>query len=148
MTIVRRPLFIDIDHCLVGKRQPRDIETCIANGALEFLAFALEGFECFWLSTHSQPGKLAPILEYLNSHAADDEREPLLDLASRIRPAGYRTLKTEALHGDFLWIDDQPLACEIEYLRDRGWFDRWIQIDTFREPNALHGVVKLLQGTP
>lgn len=145
MTIERKLLFIDIDHCLVGKRHPRDIKTCIANGALEFLAVALEGFECSWLSTHSQPGELAPILEYLSYHAANDEREQLLKLASRVRPSGYRTLKTEALHGDFLWLDDSPLACELEYLRERGWFDRWIQIDTFREPDALYGVVEILR---
>ena len=38
-------LFIDIDRCLIGKRHPRDIETYLANGALEFLAFALEQFD-------------------------------------------------------------------------------------------------------
>jgi len=78
-----------------------------------------------------------PVLEYLSYHATDEEREPFLELASRISPSSYRTLKTDALHGDFMWIDDQPLACEIEYLRERGWLDRWIQIDTVSKPNDL-----------
>jgi len=47
MSTHRKLLFIDIDRCLVGKRHPQDIDTCIANGAQEFLAFALEHFACF-----------------------------------------------------------------------------------------------------
>lgn len=138
-------LYIDIDGVLIGKRDPRDMDRTLANGALSFLEFALDHFDCVWLSTHSQPGTTDQVLQYLDRYAEPGDKDRLRALASQIAPSYYKTLKVEALEGDFLWVDDQPIASEIEFLRARGWLDRWIQINTNREPDGLRVVMDRLK---
>ena len=52
-------------------------------------------------------------------------------------PTRFTTLKTEALQGDFYWLEDSPLAAEIEWLRVRGLLSRWIHVDTRERPEDL-----------
>ena len=46
-------------------------------------------------------------------------------------------LKTEALAGDFYWLDDSPLQIELAELRRRHLFDRWIEVNTRQRPDDL-----------
>jgi len=143
--MTRKRLYLDVDGVLIGKHDPQDMFPTLARGALTFLGFCLEHFECVWLSTHSQPGTTEYVLRHLDSHAEPADKDLLGSLASRIAPSYYKTLKVEALEGDFLWVDDQPIASEIEFLRTRGWLDRWIQVNTNRQPDGLLQVRERLQ---
>lgn len=141
----KKRLYLDIDGVLIGKRNPRDMGRCLANRGLDFLEFALNNFECFWLSTHSRPGTTDHVLEYLDTFAEQEDKQPLRALASRVAPSCYKTLKVEALEGDFLWVDDQPIATEIEFLHERGWLNRWIQINTNKNPDGLLEAMERLE---
>ena len=126
--MMKPKLYIDIDGVLLGKRTPNDHEIWLAEGAAEFLEFALAHFDCYWLTTHAKDGYTGPALRALRPFA-DKE---FLELAGMVRPVAWSTLKTEAidLESDFYWLDDQLLAVEREILEEHGRFDRWIRVDT------------------
>ena len=133
-------LFLDVDGVLLGKKDPRDIRHCMAGGCDAFIDFALGHFDCYWLTSHCR-GDAQTVIDYLRPYA-----EPsLLEKLQHIRPTCYTTFKTEALHGDFLWIDDAPTACEIRTLEETGMLHRWLQVDTRREHEALTGLVPLME---
>lgn len=135
-------LYLDIDGVLLGKRDPRDSSIGLANHAGEFLEFAVARFRCCWLSTHTSSGDNAGARIALSRHA--DSR--MMELVDRIPAAKWVTLKTEALdlQADFYWIDDGPLATEIDFLEWRGLLDRWIYADTRRNPDDLDRVTSIL----
>jgi hypothetical protein len=59
-------------------------------------------------------------------------------------------MKTEAIDvkSDFYWVDDQPLAIEIEWLKKNSVLDRWIPVDTRKNPDNLINVVLTLLKKP
>lgn len=125
-------LYLDIDGVLLGKTDPASPRIVLANHAQRFLDFALANFDCFWLTTHCK-GDARPVLEYLRPFLPDD----VMPLLLRIKPTIFDVLKTDALVGDFLWLDDSPLQIEVNFLRDRGLLNRWVQVDTRRRPDDL-----------
>jgi hypothetical protein len=133
-------LYIDIDGVLLGQDK---YDVCLAKHAKEFLAFCLENFKCYWLSTHSKDGNVAGVIKALKPYCDDY----FLRLAEQVRPASWVTLKTEAidLASDFYWLDDSPLQYEIDYLKANGRIDRWIDICSRTNPDALKEVMKMLQ---
>jgi hypothetical protein len=134
-------LYLDIDGVVLGKRDPTSSEVCLAHGAPDLLQLALDIFDPWWLTTHSD-GEIAPIVRYLTPHC-DDE---VMTLVRRIPAAAFRTLKTEALVGtDFLWLDDAPLFVERQWLADRGLLDKWIEVNTRRRPHDLDRVLPILR---
>jgi hypothetical protein len=136
----RMLLFIDVDGVLLGKRRPRDIQLCLADGCERFIDFALDRFDCHWLTSHCR-GDAGRVIDYLRPYATPR----LLDKLRLIQPTGYKTFKTEALHGDFLWIDDAPTAWEIHVMEETGVLHRWLQIDTRQDHGALVGLIPDLQ---
>ncbi len=140
-------LYLDIDGVLLGKADPNSPEIHLASGAEEFLAFALARFRCFWLTTHCQ-GRTEGVLKYLAPYGPTE----FMALAAKVKPTSFQAMKTEALEGDFLWLDDAPMQCELDWLSARGWLDRWIRVDTRRRPADLRRaqkiLVKILRVTP
>ena len=122
-------LFIDIDGVLLATEGPKVV---LARHARQFLEFALANFDCFWLTTHCK-GDARPVLDYLRPFVPAD----MMPLLEEIKPTTFDVMKTAALEGDFYWIDDSPLQVEINWLRNRGLFDRWFEIDTRKRPNDL-----------
>lgn len=133
-------LFLDVDGVLLGKRRPRDIEPCLAAGVDDFLHFALRHFQCRWLTSHCR-GEAQTVIDYLRPYADAST----LALLQQIAPSNYRTFKTEALHGDFLWVDDAPTAYEIDWLDRQGALQRWLQVNTREDFHALQGLTGDLQ---
>lgn len=134
-------LFLDVDGVLLGKLDPNSPEIVLARHAEEFLLLATsEKFSCRWLTTHCK-GDSRTVLEYLRPHCPDS----IMVMLAGIQPTNFRTLKTEVLEGDFYWIDDAPLAAEIEWLDARGLRERWIKVDTRRHPDDLTVAVKVLK---
>ena len=83
------------------------------------------------------------VLSYLARYAQDD----FIARLSPIKPTRFDVLKTEALGGDFYWLDDSPLAVELADLRRRGMFDRWIEVNTRIRPDDLLFAIRELSAT-
>lgn len=136
-------LYLDVDGVLLGKNRPHDAGIVLANHARGFLEFCLPRFECFWLTTHCKEGDATRVLGLLRRYS----EEPVMRLIKEVRPTYWKTLKTEAIDfgTDFYWIDDRLLWTEMEILKENNVLDRWIQIDTRRNPDDLDRAVSLLQ---
>lgn len=132
-------LYIDIDGVLLGKDGGSG-KVSLALHAREFLTFALANFDCYWLTSHCKDDA-QPVLGYLHPYLPDD----LADMARGIRPTTFDVLKTEALRGDFFWLDDQPLASELAWLKSQGHLSRLIRIDTRRRAHDLLFAIVCLQ---
>ena len=132
-------LYLDIDGVLLGKTDPASPKIVLANHARHFLEFAIGNFDCFWLTTHCR-GDVQPVLDYLRPFVHDD----LVPLLTKIKPTTFDVLKTDALRGDFLWLDDSPLAIEVSWLRERNLLDRWVQVDTRKRPDDLLAAMEVL----
>jgi len=132
-------LFIDIDGVLLG-RSPDTKQPCLANLAQDFLIFCLDTFDCYWLTTHCK-GDPSTAVDYLRPYADDK----FIALAEEIKPTNFKTFKTEALFGDFFWIDDQPTAYEIQYLDENNWLKYWVQVNTRKNINELSTALSFLK---
>jgi hypothetical protein len=136
-------LYLDIDGVILGKDSAASPEIRLAHHADTLLRLAVAEFEPWWLTTHSD-GTIDPILRHLAPYCST----ATLDLARRIRPAVFRTLKTEALvdaGARFLWLDDAPLAVERAWLAERNLLGNWIPVDTRRNPDDLARVIPILE---
>jgi len=104
-------LFIDIDIDIDGVLLGKAVETgepALAEHAADYLEICLVHFDCYWLTTHCR-GSIDTVIDYLAPYADSG----FLALAERTRPTDFKTFKTEALFGDFIWVDDQPTAYEL-----------------------------------
>lgn len=137
-----RRLYIDIDGVLLGKANPSDSAIVLARHAEEFLELAIKHFNCFWLSTHTSNGDSSGASKVLGPYADSH----VMGLVENIAAAKWNTLKTEALDvtADFYWIDDSPLAVEIDFLKRHDLIERWIHADTRNHPDDLERVTSLL----
>ncbi len=135
-------LYIDVDGVLLGKISNNLPDIVFAKYAKEFLELCLENFECYWLTTHCKDNNNSNVIKYLSPYV-DDE---ILKLLLKIKPTKWDSLKTEAidLESNFFWIDDAPLYCEKEVLKKYGIFDRWIEINTRKDPDNLMHAIEIL----
>jgi hypothetical protein len=115
-------LYLSVDGVLVRNHEQGLL---LAPYAERFVDFALANFDCYWLTGHCH-GDAAPVLVYL-APAIDDR---LLNKLRAVKPTRYQELKTEALDGDFFWIESSPLAAEMTDLCRKGTFQRWVEVNT------------------
>jgi hypothetical protein len=112
----------------------------LAPHAFEFLQWATEFHRPFWLTTRDAHGQHAGILRAFRlamgcaTLPADVE-----SLLKSIRPTEWQGSKVFGidLASDFVRIDDQPLAVEVEALRGRNLLGRLIVIDTNKDDDGL-----------
>lgn len=137
-----KDLYIDIDGVILGHDRVNNI-VIAAPLVKEFLFFAIDNFNCFWLSSHTKNGKIEHLLLYLGKYFDND----VLLLVSKIKPAEYRIYKTEAINFDmvFYWLDDRPTVYELEVLKLHNSLDQWINVDARKDPYSLADVTKFLQ---
>lgn len=141
---VARPiLHLDVDGVLLGKDGRGGAGVCLARHAEEFLAHCVARFDCRWLTTHCRHGDAGAVMGLLARYAD----EAFLELAAAVRPAAWRTLKTEAIdfRSDFHLVDDGLLQAEEALLAAHGVLDRWIRADTRARPDDLARVLELLR---
>jgi len=131
-------LFTDIDGVLLG-RSAEAGKPALAEHSTEYLEFCLDHFDCYWLTTHCR-GSVDTVIDYLAPYA--DAR--FIALAEKIKPTQFKTFKTEALFGDFIWVDDQPTAYELQVLEERDQLDRWYQVNTRKNPDELSILIRSL----
>ena len=133
-------LYIDVDGVILGKNDPSSPLIVLARHAPEFLEFVVSNFSCFWLTTHCD-GTSASVLNYLRRYTDADT----LLLMAKIKPAKFKIFKTEVITGNFIWLDDAPMASERAWLQSNGWLDRWIEVNTRKKPEDLLRVMGLLK---
>jgi hypothetical protein len=130
----------------LGRSKAGKPEVVLAPHAEEFIDSALRHFDCYWLTTHCD-GTSESVLKVLRPYSSDS----LVKKLSAVRPTRFRTLKTEALAGDFYWLDDSPLQAEIEWLRSRGLLARWIEVNSRERPGDLlkaMGILRSIRSSP
>jgi hypothetical protein len=136
-------LYLDVDGVLLGKADPRESQIVLAAGAAEFLTFCIENFTCFWLTSHCREGDIEPLLNLFSRYAAAG----FIELARKVVPAPWNTLKTEAIDfsADFYWLDDQQLFMESEIMKKHKASGRFIRVDTRKTPGDLFRALDLLK---
>ena len=91
-------IYLDIDGVLLANEENLSI------GAIDFIKYAVEHFDVYWLTTHCMDGTTEHAIEYLNRASSEDLR-PWLE---RFKPVVWSLKKTEAIDfgKPFLWFDD------------------------------------------
>ena len=143
-------LFLDVDGVLLGHSPAATGGYGLADNAIEFLQFVLEEFDVAWATTQCRDGAPAHVVGYIADHSPLELRQRVAELTREIRATSFNVSKTDLFPADskerWLWIDDSPLAFELEQLRQRGLLDRWIEINTVKRPDDLHRAIELLRG--
>jgi hypothetical protein len=139
----KKNIYLDIDGVILGKRNINDYEIILAKYAFEFLEFCTGSFNCFWLSTHSNKGRISDVIKYLVPYIDGK----VIKLVKLIKPLRWQVFKTEAidLASDFIWIDDELSWCERKILMENNVLDRWIYINTNINPRDLLRVLNIIK---
>lgn len=130
-------LYLDIDGVLLAN------ETNLAEGASDFIKYAADNFEVYWLTTHCMDGTTAHAIEYLQRATTEDLR-PWLE---RFKPVVWSLKKTEAIDftKPFLWFDDDCYSGEKIDLQNHNVFNSWIEVNLAKYPDQMVHELKLLQ---
>lgn len=127
-------LYLDIDGVLLTKGG------ALADGAEAFLRWAIAAHDPFWISTRTRDGAQRGALRAFHGLLAPE-------LVRAIRPARWRTLKTEALPvraDGWAWIDDEILHAERAVLADNGALGRFVRVNVDCDPAILFELPALL----
>ena len=126
-------LYLDIDGTIITKQGGRE-----AEHLFEFLKFALENFDCFWLTSHCK-GDANTALEYIEDKVSKESFE----LLKKIKPTTFGLWKTEAIDfgKDFIWLDDYAFDGERAMLEKNGALDKLILIDLKNKPDQLMDLI-------
>jgi len=118
-------LYLDIDGVLLTKRN-----TKMADFGVEFIDFAADHYDCYWLTTHCK-GNAETAIQYLSGYYSDSSIEKL----RKIKATDWHTLKTEGIDfsSDFYWIDDAPFESEKEHLKRNLALERLLIADSNHE---------------
>jgi hypothetical protein len=119
-------LYLDIDGVLIRNGQP-------TPNCFPFLRWAVDCHQPFWLTTRDAHGGHTGILATFR-HALGTPTLPteVETLVRAVRPTKWRGSKVTGidLASDFVWIDDDPLAVEVDALRARGLLHRLLIVDS------------------
>lgn len=134
---MKTKLYIDIDGVLLAN------EENLAIGASDFIKFATDNFEVYWLTTHCMDGNPAHAIEYVQ-RATNENLKPYLE---KFKPTSWSLAKTEAIDFSkpFLWYDDDCYSGEKLVLQKNKVFNSWIEINLTKYPDQLVQEIKLLK---
>lgn len=130
-------LYLDIDGVLLAN------EENLAIGASEFIKYAADNFDVYWLTTHCMDGDTTHAIEYVQRCTNEDLKPYLV----KFKPTKWSLAKTEAIDFDkpFLWFDDDCYSGERLVLNEHNVFNSWIEIDLLKYPDQLTHEIKLLR---
>ena len=127
-------LYLDIDGVLITKQGSQE-----ANHLFEFLRFAVDKYDCYWLTSHCK-GNASTALEYIE----DKISKKSFKLLKNLRPTTFELWKTEGINfgENFIWLDDYVFDGEKEMLEKNGALQKLILIDLKTNPNQLSDLIK------
>ena len=130
-------IYLDIDGVLLAN------EANLAIGASEFIKYATDNFDVYWLTTHCMDGSTAHAIDYVQ-RATDEDLRPYLQ---KFKPVTWSIAKTEAIDFSkpFLWFDDDCYSGERTALNKHNVFNSWIEVDLAKYPDQLIHEMKLLR---
>ncbi len=130
-------VYLDIDGVLLAN------EENLAIGAAEFIKYAVEHFDVYWLTTHCMNSNPTHAIEYLNRASHQDLR-PWLE---KFKPVTWSLKKTEAIDFSqpFLWFDDDCFTGERIDLQEHNALDSWIEVDLRNVPDQMTKEMVTLQ---
>ncbi len=130
-------LYLDIDGVLLAN------ESNLADGAIEFIKYAADNFDVYWLTTHCMNGDPTHAVEYI----ARVEREDLRPWLNKFKPTVWSLKKTEAIDftKPFFWYDDDCYSEERKVLRQNKALNSWIEVDLRKYPDQMVHEIKLLK---
>jgi len=117
-------LFLDVDGVILLPTEGYTMFNFpLKEGADELIRYGIKHFDCYWLTGWAPNGRKQLIDKYLLPRLPSE--------AAKINVAVWNNLKTEAItDGDFIWVDDNLLRNERDYLEQHGWLDRFVHINT------------------
>jgi hypothetical protein len=132
-------IYLDIDGVLLAN------ESNLAEGALEFIKYAADNFEVYWLTTHCMNGDPAHAIEYV----ARVEQEDLRPWLKKFKPTVWSLKKTDAIDftKPFFWYDDDCYSEERKVLMENNALNSWIEVDLRKYPDQMIHEIKLLKSS-
>ena len=130
-------IYLDIDGVLLAN------EENLAIGAVEFIKYAVEHFDVYWLTTHCMDGTTEHAIDYLN-RASKEDLSPWLE---KFKPVTWSLKKTEAIDFSkpFLWLDDDCFTGEKIDLLEHNVLNSWIEVNLAKYPDQMVHELKLLK---
>lgn len=121
-------LYLDIDGVLLTKQGEA------SPHITEFLKFATENFDCYWLTTHCDGDATPPFLYLVGK--LPPEAVPYLE---KIKPTKWKLWKPEGIDfsQDFYWLDDYAFEGDRKILEENGALGKLISVDLKNNPNQL-----------
>ena len=130
-------IYLDIDGVILANEENLSI------GAEEFIKYAVENFDVYWLTTHCRENDVTHAINYV-MRAGSDSLRPHLE---KLIPTTWVDNKTEAIDFSkpFLWFDDDCYLAEKRDLEANNAHSSWIEVDLRNYPDQLMREIKLLE---
>lgn len=130
-------IYVDIDGVLLAN------EENLAIGVAEFIKYAADNFDVYWLATHCMDGTTDHAIKYLQ-RGSDENLRPWL---GNFKPVTWSLKKTEAIDftKPFLWFDDDCFSGEKIDPHEHGVFNSWIEVNLAKYPDQMVHELKLLK---
>ena len=130
-------IYLDIDGVILANEENLSI------GAEEFIKYAVENFDVYWLTTHCTQSDATHAINYV-MRAGNESLRPHLE---KLIPTSWSEYKTEAIDFSkpFLWFDDDCYLGERQDLEKNNAFNSWVEVDLRNYPDQLMREIKLLE---
>jgi hypothetical protein len=128
-------IYLDIDGVILANEENLSI------GAEEFIKYAVENFDVYWLTTHCTQSDATHAINYV-MRAGSESLRPHLE---KLIPTSWSDNKTEAIDFSkpFLWFDDDCYLAEKRDLEANNAFNSWVEVDLRNYPDQLMREIKL-----
>ena len=130
-------IYLDIDGVILANEENLSI------GAEEFIKYAVENFDVYWLTTHCTQSDATHAINYV-MRAGNESLRPTLE---KLIPTSWSDNKTEAIDFSkpFLWFDDDCYLAEKRDLEANNAFNSWVEVDLRNYPDHIMREIKLLE---
>jgi hypothetical protein len=130
-------IYLDIDGVLLAN------EENLSLGVADFIKYAADHFEVYWLTTHCMDGNTTHAIDYVQ-RVANENLRPWLE---KFKPLTWSLKKTDAIDFSkpFLWFDDDCYIGEKMDLQEYDVLDSWIEVNLVKHPDQMVHELKLLQ---
>ncbi len=145
-------LYLDLDGVILRRTGRTDFkgrnEFVVAPGAMDFLSWAAEHFNCYWLTSRSHDGGYRGIERAFRfAVSANSLPEEIMSAIHAIVPAPWVKFKIEGIDQsrNFYWVDDNPDEDSVSALEAAGKSSRLIIASVDKRPDDLTRVREVLE---